>query len=42
MVREPSAGLEVGLHVPLQPLDHALRVRLQLRLIALLRSELFV
>jgi hypothetical protein len=42
MVREPAAGLEVRLHVLLQPLDSALRLRLQLRLVALLGMELFV
>ena len=42
MVREPPTRLEVRLQVALQPLDRALGVRLRLRLIGWLRSELSV
>lgn len=42
VVGEPTAGHEVRLDASLQSLNHPLRVRLRLRLMALLGSELFV
>jgi len=41
-VREPTPGLEVRAQEPMRALEHALRLRRQLRLIGRLRSELSV
>jgi hypothetical protein len=41
-VREPTSGLKVRAQEPVRALEHTLRIRRQLRLIRLLRSELFV